>query len=195
MRHHTPGGRSPVVVSEELAAAYDPQRTRVDAAYRRMRGVVAAERAPVVVSAAAADLSSALHAATATVTGMLQALEADPPRCSRRRPHRKGTRSVSPDVAAWSAELLRLTEISGWLRRTTLADLGLRIPTVVRVGSRAASGPHIAGMAADPDDLVAAVLHEPWIGVDLREIVAGDASPAAAVEPVPPVVAAAPKAA
>jgi hypothetical protein len=95
---------------------------------------------------------------------------------SRRWGRRTAVRTVSPDVDRWSVELVRLSEIQVWLRRTTLDDLGVHIPTVVRVASRAASGPHIAGMVMGADEPVESSLRDGRIGVALLDVVDGSPS-------------------
>lgn len=154
-----------------LAAAYETRRAQVDASYRRMQAVVAGPHRPAEARAAAADLSVALRGATRTVTRAVRIAAVPPPPLRRRSlRRRKAGRAVPADVHPWSAELVRLAKVEAWLRRTTLDDLGVHVPTVVRVGSLAATGPHIAGMVTEPDDLTAA-LHEPRIGVDLQATV------------------------
>jgi hypothetical protein len=81
-------------------------------------------------------------------------------------------RSVPPDVAAWSAELMRLTQIGVWLRRTTLDDPGVHVPATVLVANYAATGPHIPGLEFEAEDDVRS--REPRIGVDLQRIVDRD---------------------
>lgn len=117
----------------------------------------------------ATDLAAALRQATATVARALRITEPPPPPSTWHRRWRRprATRCARP----WSVELVRLTDIGVWLRRSTLEDPGVRVPTTVRVGSRAANGPHIAGMVFEPDDLVAPTLREPRIGVDLQAII------------------------
>lgn len=154
----------------ELSSRYRAERRRVDDARLQMLTITFAPHRPAEARVAAAQLTRALRAATATASRALQVVAATPsPRRPRRR--RKATRTEPPATLFWATELVRLAEISVWLRRETLDDLGVHVPTAVRVGSRAATGPHIAGLVADPDDLVAATLHEPWIGVDLRATV------------------------
>lgn len=163
---------------------YRTERRRVDDAYRRTLGDTCVPRCPAEARTAAEELSRALRAATATVSRALQAAAATPAGSARRRGRRrKATRTVPPAVRFWSNELVRLAEIDVWLRRETLDEIGVHVPGAVRVGSRAANGPHIAGLVADPDDLVAATLHQPWIGVDLQGTV--DAGVSAESSPAP----------
>lgn len=57
-----------------------------------------------------------------------------------------------------------------WLRWTMLDDLDLNVPTTVRARSRAATGPHIAGIEAEPAVLATATRHERPIGIALDEV-------------------------
>jgi hypothetical protein len=159
MRHQTVVRNTTRARPQDVASGYHAARARVADAHRRMREVEAGPHTPGDARTASHELNAALREAKAMVTRTLQ------------QPGLDTTRRVSPDVAAWSAELVRLSELDVWLRRTTLDDLGVHVPTTVRVGCRAANGPHIAGMVADPDDLVAATLHDPRIGIDLQSVV------------------------
>lgn len=127
---------------------YPAERSRVDAAFGHARAVAAAPHPPADARAAAAELTDALGHATAVLDRAL--------RVTRGRPE-------------CTAERVRLRELGVWLRRTTLDELGVVVPTTVRVGSYAASGPRIAGMVAAPADPRPARL----IGVDLPAIVDG----------------------
>ncbi len=146
---------------------YQVHRLRVEAARERMRLVVARPHPPAVARLAAAELEAALAQARQAVLESLRAAEAATSADARRRTPPSG------DRRRWIAELVRLASVDQWLRRVTLDDPGVRFATTVRVGSRAASGPHVAGLEAEPRDLVAATLHEPRIGVDLRALVDG----------------------
>ncbi|HET7311170.1 MAG TPA: hypothetical protein VFJ17_07580 [Mycobacteriales bacterium] len=161
-------------VEDDPRSHYLAARRRVDDAYRRMSALEARPHRPADARLAAAELTRALRAATAAAARALQvpdSMSGAAPRPGRRA--RTATGGAAPASGFWAAELVRLTEIGVWLRRASLDDLGVHVPASVRVGSRAANGPHIAGLVADPDDLVAATLHEPWIGVDLLEVVDG----------------------
>lgn len=143
----------PTGVAAALRAAYQPRRARVDVAAARLRTVNARMHRPDEARTRAGELTAALREASGFVARALGRL--------------------GPDAQPWGAELVRLAELGVWLRRTTMDDLGVGVPAAVRVGSRAASGPHVAGLEADPPDLVAATLHQPWIGVSLRDVVDG----------------------
>ncbi len=158
-----------------LDVGYAADRARVEASYRRMRDVTAAPHTPADARQAANELTVALRQATATVTRALRIAEPTTAPSLRHpaRRRRRATRAIPAGVQPWSAELVRLTDIGMWLIRTTLDDPGVHVAHTVRVGSRAANGPHIAGMVFEPDDLVAATLHEPRIGVDLQAIIDG----------------------
>jgi hypothetical protein len=150
---------------------FEQRRLRVDRAYQRMQAAVNGHQ-PAEVRRCAADLGSALSDAVATASQALGTLP--PPVASPRRWRRRtAVRTVSSDVHRWSVELVRLSEMHVWLRRTTLDDLGVHVPTVVRVASRAASGPHIAGMVMGADEPVESILREGRIGVALRDVVDG----------------------
>lgn len=119
--------------------------------------------------------------ATAITTRELQAAVPTEPPPRRRLRRRQASRALPPARGAWAAELVRLRQIGVWLRRITLDDLGTHVPTTVRVASRAATGPHIAGLEFEPADRTAG-LHEPRIGVDLQAVVDGaDRGPRVAV--------------
>jgi hypothetical protein len=175
MRSRTRGSDTAGPKVAGLRAGYVAERAHVDAAHTKMRALAAAPHAPAEARLAAQELTDALRQATTTILCVLRLLEPASPARHRLPRRRLATRSVPADMAAWSAELLRLTQIGVWLRRTTLDELGVHVPTSVRVGSRAANGPHIAGMIADPDDLVGDTMHEPRIGVDLQAVVDGGA--------------------
>ena len=85
--------------------------------------------------------------------------------------------ATDPEVRArWED---RLAEIGVWLRRTTLDDIGVRLPMTVRVPDYAATGPHIAGM--DFGNQPAASPGGPHIGIDFAAAIDTVApSPAAA---------------
>jgi hypothetical protein len=135
-----------------------------------MREFETARLAPSDARAAADDLGTALRAATVTVMSMLRLLDSRAP-VPRHRLHRrpKATRSVPADVAAWSAELVRLTEIGVWLRRTTLDEPGVHVPATVRVANYAAIGPHIPGLGFDTGEADQTL--DRRIGVDLQTLV------------------------
>jgi hypothetical protein len=170
---------------------YEAYRARVDGARRRMQTILGGPPAPADVRQAAAELSIALHDATTAVAQLLRQSQTPPAPPSVRWRRRHASRASTPFVARWSAELVRLSDMAVWLRRTTLDDLGVHLPTTVRVGNYAANGPRIAGLGFGTGDL--AELHLPRIGVDLPAVVDGvdsvhrDPSPsaAAAVPAVP----------
>lgn len=149
----------------ELTRGYGAERSRVDAAYRRMRAITAVPHAPAQAREAARELTVALSTATATATRTLQAAALTlPPR--RHLARRQADRSVPAAVRPWSAELVRLAAIGSWLRRVTLDDTGVQLPIARQVADYAAKGPHIAGLdfgnqAVEPPG-------GPRIGIDLR---------------------------
>lgn len=170
MRHHAPGPAAARLAFIQVANGYNATRARVDDAYRRMRELDSVRHSPADARAAADELAAALRVATATVTSALRLLDRRAP-IPRHRLHRRprATRSVPSDVAAWSAELVRLTRIGVWLRRTTLDDPGVHVPTTVRVVDYAARGPRIPGLGFDTRK--AAQVPDPQIGVDLQAII------------------------
>lgn len=172
--------RAQLAVAGEVV--YAAQRARVDHARRRMMSISGTPHAPADARHAAAELTAALREAATSAARLLR--QAQPPRipAQGRWRHRHATRAATPAVARWSSELVRLSEIAVWLRRTTLDDLGMRIATTVRVGNYAANGPHIAGLGLDAGDL--AELREPRIGVDLPTIVDGNDQGPPATAPV-----------
>jgi hypothetical protein len=158
-----------------LHSLYGQRRLRVASAYQKMQAIAVGIHQPAEARQCAADLASAIGDATATASQALGMLRQ--PVASRRRWRRhKAVRTVPSDVRRWSVELLRLTEIDEWLRRTTLDDLGVHLPTVVRVASRAASGPHIAGMVMGADEPVESILRDGRIGIALLDVVDGSQS-------------------
>lgn len=180
-------GRGRAMVSSaasvtQIDPRYAPRRAEVDAAYRRMRELGSVPHSPAEARRAATELETVLREATATAG---QALRSDPPqpplRSVRARRRRGVSLAVPATVIAWTAELVRLSEIGVWLRRSTLDELGVHVPYTVRVGSRAATGPHIPGLVFEPDDLVAATIHQPRIGAPLQEIIDGVGRRAAAL--------------
>jgi hypothetical protein len=173
MRHHQPSCDVALATSATAAheQSYRACRAGVDRARRRMQTITGGPHAPADTRQAAAELTAALREATTAATRL--ARQSQPPTSSPRGwwRHRHASRAAAPAVARWSTELVRLAEIAVWLRRTTLDELGVHLPTTVRVGTYAANGPHIAGLGFSAGDL--AELHEPRIGVDLPAIVDG----------------------
>lgn len=166
--------RQDPTLATRFDSSYTEQRDRVDAAYRRMREVEFAAHPPAQARQAAEELVAALAAAAGTVAHRLEpTTQAETVPIWRRLGRRKAVRTVPRSVQAWLTEFVRLAEIGVWLRRVTADEPGVLIPTVVRVGSRAATGPHVAGLVAEPQSLIDATLHEPRIGRDLQAIVDG----------------------
>lgn len=181
-----PAATAPVPAAPPPVPDYAVYRARVDAAHQRMRTVVTGRHTPAEARATAAELTFALREATAATTRALTDVATPAPRRARIR-HRKAVRTVPPATARWSAELVRLSEIAVWLRRTTLDDPGVHIPTTVRVDNYAATGPHIAGMGFRADAVRAP--DESPIGVDLPSIIDADQRPAAPAPPSAAVIA------
>ncbi|HVA59027.1 MAG TPA: hypothetical protein VNG13_00635 [Mycobacteriales bacterium] len=173
MRHHPYHDLDRAI---SLGGDYAAHQARVNETERRMRAITGRPHTPAEARVAAHDLTLALREATAAVAAALQATEPGPAPPHHRPRH--ATRAVPAEIRTWSAELFRLTDIGVWLRRTTLDDLGVHLPATVRIGSRAASGPHNPGLDFEPADLVAATLHQPRIGVDLPAAIDGEAAPA-----------------
>ena len=182
MRHHSTDETATRIA--EVADGYRDTRARVDDAYRRMREIEAAAHVAGVARSTSYELTSTLRDASAMVISALRMLDARPP-LPRHRLHGrpKATRSVPSDVQSWSAELLRLTQIDVWLRRTTLDDPGVHVPTTVRVANYAATGPHIPGLEFEPE--VDERSREPRIGVDLQTIVDSECAGSSAAATAP----------
>jgi len=161
-------------VLSALDQDYTAHRVKVDDTAGAMRAIVERMHRPAEERAAAQQLTLVLRDATAAVVRALHVIEVTLP---APRPRRHVSRAPVEATRPWSTELLRLTDIEVWLRRTTMDDLGVQIPTTVRVGSRAATGPHTAGLQFEPDDLVAATLHDPRIGVDLTAVIDAAGAP------------------
>lgn len=125
---------------------------RVDTAYQQMQTLVSTRHSPAEARRAAAELSVALRDATAAAVQVLRLAQLPPPASPGRRRWRPTSPADPAAVRALSTELVRLSEVAGWLRRTTLDDPGVRLPAAVRVVSRAASGPHMAGLDFEPPD-------------------------------------------
>lgn len=177
MRNHTTAAVVPRPLITEIATGYGATQARVEAAYQRMREIEATRHAPTDARTASDELAAALREATATTSLALRLLDARAPAPHHRMHHHpKAIRSVPPDVAAWSAELVRLTQIGVWLRRTTLDDPGVHVPTTVRVANYDATGPHIPGV--DFGNQAAADRPGPRIGIDLSATVDGGAATA-----------------
>ena len=149
----------------ELANRYQAERSRLDAAQRRMRQIEAVPHTPAQAREAARDLSVALRRATADATRIRQAAMPTSVRPNRRHLRRKADRGVPPAVLPWSAELRRLAEIDLWLQWVTLDDKGVHLPETARVANYAAIGPHIAGL--DFGNQAADQPGRPRIGIDL----------------------------
>ncbi|HWB65781.1 MAG TPA: hypothetical protein VG708_03005 [Mycobacteriales bacterium] len=164
--------------------SYAAEHARVDVTYQAMRELMSAPHPAPQAQQAARDLTLALRAATEAVARRLQAVTSAPTPVARHRwQRRRSDRVVSAETRAWSAELVRLAEIGVWLRRATLDDLAVHVPTIVRVANYAATGPHIAGMGFGAHSTAG----ERCIGVDLTAIVdaAGRTGLAAPPAPVP----------
>jgi hypothetical protein len=152
---------------ETPLSVYAAHRDRVAAATDRMRELCARRHTPAEARPAATALTVALRDATAVVVHALRLAGPPAPLRPRRRWRRPtANRTAPPAVRQWSAELLRLSEIGVWLRRTTLDDPGVHVPTVVRVANYAATFPHVAGLGFGADDDTQA--STPHIGVDLQ---------------------------
>ena len=168
MRHHQRHA-DVMPLAATLESAYSAQRARVDEGNRRMRAICGGPHEPAEARVAAAELEAAVREAQTTVARLLhqsQPAVAVP----RRRWHpRRVDPAAPPTVARWSSELVWLSEIAVWLRRTTLDDLGVHVAATVQVGNYGASGPHIAGLGFGGD----AEPPRPRIGVDLRATVDG----------------------
>lgn len=180
MRSFRKRGTSPSTIDPATAAAarrtaraaYAADQARVDAAFERMCAVLVERHLPAEARRVAAELSMALREATATANRAMRLDETATPRRGL-LPHRRATDDLPVLARPWSAEIARLSAMVVWLRRQTLNDPGVRVPTTVQIGSRAASGPHIAGLVAEPASLIAETLSEPRIGVDERAVVDG----------------------
>jgi hypothetical protein len=77
--------------------------------------------------------------------------------------------SAPAGLGSWAAERARLGEARDRHWFAAADTSGVQIVAAVRVGSRAAYGPHIAGMVAEPARLVAETMDQPRIGVDLTD--------------------------
>ena len=109
-------------------SVYDARRARVDKAHLRMQEISSRQHPPADARQAAAELDEALRDATVVAAEALRSaepIESGPRKGLRRR---KATRAMAPLVRLWSIELLRLSEIAVWLRRTTLDDPGVHLP-------------------------------------------------------------------
>lgn len=175
-RHQEHGPQAGIVKS-----TYDVRRARVDTAHRRMRAITSVGHAPIDARQAAVELDAALREATSAAAEALRSAEPIEDRPRRHLRRRKATRAVAPLVRLWSIELLRLSEIAVWLRRTTLDDPGVHLPATVRVADYAAIGPHIAGVGFDNDATVG--YRVPRIGVALEEVIDGVIRQPAPVQP------------
>lgn len=176
MRQHSTDREATRRELTELQTRYGVERARVDQAYRRIREIEVGCHAPAAARTASSELNAAVRGATDTAAEVLQLLVGQPSgphRRLRRRP--KVTRSVPADVATWSAELARLSQVAVWLRRASLDDLGVHVPTTVRVADYAANRPHIPGLDfgnQPPDDG-----RRQRIGIDLQAGVDAPAVP------------------
>ncbi len=171
MRHHRDSGREmagcAAHVVQEHTASYRSQRERVAEARRRLETVLAGPHRPGAARTAGRALSQALQEASAAAVECLRV-------GSRVCATSGGTAVRAPDpaaVARCTAQLVELGLVRTWLTQALRDDPGADVATTVQVGSRAATGPHVAGLEAEPRDFVAARLHEPRIGVALQQVV------------------------
>jgi len=171
MRHHPHS--SDITVRTSTPAADEPRyeayRARVAHAHQRMQTISGCVHAPADARQAESELTAALREASTSAAQLLRQAQTPTAVPPRRWRHRHASRAAKPAADRWSSELVRLSEIADWLWRTTRDDLGVHLPTTVRVGTYAATGPHIAGLDFGTGDL--AELHQPRIGVDLRAII------------------------
>lgn len=76
------------------------------------------------------------------------------------------------DRQEWLGAAARVTSLRQAHLMQERDELGALLPNAVRIGTRAASGPHQAGMHGDPDDLARERLSEPRYGVDVVALLA-----------------------
>jgi hypothetical protein len=154
---------------------------RVRREHEQMQTLVSRPHSPAAAREQAQKLSLALHQATQTAATALRLIEDTSVATQGKRRQRRAAGAVSAAIQPWSSELMQLSEIEVWLRRTTMDDLGVAVPITVRVGSYAATGPRIPGLGFGSNDVDPT--HEPRIGIVLRDVIDGVATPPDRVRP------------
>jgi hypothetical protein len=142
MRHraseHEPSETPPVAGD----AVYQQRLLQVEHAYQNMLAAVASGNDPAVTRRCSGELASALREAATTASRALALLRVPAAAPTGRRRH-KATRTVSPEIRRWSVELVRLSRIAVWLRRTTLDELGVHLAAVTSSPKWMAATPHV----------------------------------------------------
>jgi hypothetical protein len=149
--------------------------------HQQMQTLMTRPHSPAAAREQAHDLSLALRQATQSAAAALRLIECTPRPTHGKRRRRRAARALSAAMQPWSSELMQLSEIEVWLRRTTMDDLGVAVPITVRVGSYAATGPRIPGLGFGSNDVDPT--HEPRIGIVLRDVIDGVATPPDRVRP------------
>ena len=142
MRHrgsdHEPF-ETPVVAVD---AVYRHRLLEVHHAYQKVQAAITSGHDPAVTRRCSRELASALREATATASQAIAMLRVPTAASGRWRRH-KVTRTVSPEIRRWSVELVRLSQIAVWLRRTTLDELGVHLAAVTPSPTWMAAPPHV----------------------------------------------------
>jgi hypothetical protein len=154
---------------------------RVRREHQQMQTLMSRPHSPAAEREQAQKLTLALHQATQSAAMALRLIERTPGPIHGKRRRRRAARAISAAMQPWSSELMQLSEIEVWLRRTTMDDLGVAVPITVRVGSYAATGPRIPGLGFGSNDVDPT--HEPRIGIALRDVIDGVDTPPDPVRP------------
>jgi hypothetical protein len=180
MKHRDRAGSTRTVPAAVLQLATS-HLARVRREHQQMQTLVRRPHSPAAAREQAHELTLALQQATQSAVTALRLIERTQGPKHGKGQRRRAARALSAAIQPWSSELMRLSEIEVWLRRTTMDDLGVAVPITVRVGSYAATGPHVPGLGFGSDDVDPA--HEPRIGISLREVIDGVDTPPDPVRP------------
>jgi hypothetical protein len=129
MRHRASDLKPSEASAVAIAAVYQRRLLQVDHAYQKLQAALISGHEPALTRQLSVELASALREATAVASRALALLQPQAAAPGRwRRP--KATRTVSADTRRWSVELVRLSRMTVWLRRTTLDELGVHVAAV-----------------------------------------------------------------
>jgi hypothetical protein len=179
MKHRSRAGSTRTVPAALPLATTHLARVRRE--HQQMQTLMSRPHSPAAAREQAHELTLALHQATQTAATALRLIGRTPRPTHGKGRRRRAARALSATIQPWSSELMQLSEIEVWLRRTTMDDLGVAVPITVRVGSYAATGPRIPGLGFGSNDVDPT--HEPRIGIALREVIDGVDTPSDPARP------------
>lgn len=170
MKHRSRAGATRTVPAAALPLA-TTRLARVRREHQQMQTLVRRPHSPAAAREQAHELGLALREATQAAAMALRLIERTPRPTHGMGRQRHAARALSAAIQPWSSELMQLSEIEIWLRRTTMDELGVAVPITVRVGSYAATGPAIPGLDFGSNDVDPT--REPRIGIALRDVIDG----------------------